>query len=296
MLNELLGPLSPRQAVSPLLPRIFYWFSRSPGVPGISPPNPPRSSSPPRPHRPPSGGGGGGMEAGVEEFAIGVVISAKTTLGEEFEGQIVAFDRPSNLLVIHILPKSLLSQEGVGRAERGERRNVRVLKANYIQEFSVVSKGDDPLDPAGCVLDLDAIYAREEAALRCVNHCDLGLICRFGLAYGANQLSMCAINPLLLKLCFPVGPGSFSWQAEIEAERIGVGVTPEAQSIFDALSKTLPVQWDKTDIVVMKEVRVRSPYLPENVSGGTAAANERVKKVIDFERKRLNARVPGQFS
>uniref|UniRef100_M8BN98 AD domain-containing protein n=1 Tax=Aegilops tauschii TaxID=37682 RepID=M8BN98_AEGTA len=68
-------------------------------------------------------------------------------------------------------------------------------------------------------------------------------------------------------------------QAEIEAERIGVGVTPEAQRLFDALSKTLPVHWDKTDIVVMKEVRVCSPYLPENVSGGTSAANERVKKV-----------------
>lgn len=45
------------------------------------------------------------MEVGGEEFAVGVVISAKTTLGEEFEGQIVSFDRPSNLLVIHILPK-----------------------------------------------------------------------------------------------------------------------------------------------------------------------------------------------
>ncbi|EEC73981.1 hypothetical protein OsI_08889 [Oryza sativa Indica Group] len=192
------------------------------------------------------------MEGGGEEFAIGVLISVKTTLGEEFEGQIVSFDRPTNLLVIHILSKSLpiRSQEGVGRAERGERRNVRVLKANYIREFSVVGKADDPLDPAGCVLDLAAIHAREEAALR---------------------------------------------QAEIEAERIGVGVTPEAQSIFDALSKTLPVQWDKTDIVVMKEVRVCNPYLPENVSGGTSAANERVKKVLDFERKRLHVRVPGQF-
>lgn len=32
--------------------------------------------------------------------------------------------------------------------------------------------------------------------------------------------------------------------------------------------------------MVMNEVRVSSPYLPENVSGGTSAANERVKKVV----------------
>ncbi|KAG0473408.1 hypothetical protein HPP92_015265 [Vanilla planifolia] len=81
-------------------------------------------------------------------------------------------------------------------------------------------------------------------------------------------------------------------QAEIEAERIGVGVTTVAQSIFDALSKTLPVRWDKTSIVVMDEVRVGSPYLPENVNGGTPAANERVKKVLELERKRLQARSP----
>uniref|UniRef100_A0A453PKR3 LSM12 LSM domain-containing protein n=1 Tax=Aegilops tauschii subsp. strangulata TaxID=200361 RepID=A0A453PKR3_AEGTS len=61
-------------------------------------------TAPLRPHPghllPPTAAGGV-MEVGGEEFAVGVVISAKTTLGEEFEGQIVSFDRPSNLLVIH---------------------------------------------------------------------------------------------------------------------------------------------------------------------------------------------------
>ncbi|XP_073010252.1 uncharacterized protein [Typha latifolia] len=174
-----------------------------------------------------------------EEFAIGCLLSIRTTLGDEFDGQIITFDRASNIVVI---------QEGTSKA--GSRKNIRLIKANYIKDFTVLGRGEDPLDPKKCFVDLGGVQAREEAALR---------------------------------------------QAEIEAERIGVGVTAKAQSIFDALSKTLPVRWDKTDIVVMNEVRVCSPYLPENVNGGTPAANDRVKKVLDFERKRLQARAPGQF-
>ncbi|KAL5064560.1 hypothetical protein RYX36_026297, partial [Vicia faba] len=75
------------------------------------------------------------------------------------------------------------------------------------------------------------------------------------------------------------------------AERIGVGVSSEAHIIFDALSKTLPVHWDKTVIVVMNEVRVSSPYHSECVIDGTPAANDRVKKVLEFEIKRLQLRV-----
>ncbi|XP_073118119.1 uncharacterized protein [Elaeis guineensis] len=177
--------------------------------------------------------------ANGEEMAVGCILAIKTTLGDEFEGQIVTYDRPSNILVL---------QEGTTKP--GARRNLRLLKANYIKDFTLLGRGEDPLDPKKCFIDLAAIQAREDAAMR---------------------------------------------QAEIEAERIGVGVTAEAQSIFDALSKTLPVHWDKTVIVVMNEVRVCSPYLPDNVSGGTPAANERVKKVLEFERKRLQARSPGQF-
>lgn len=44
----------------------------------------------------------------------------------------------------------------------------------------------------------------------------------------------------------------------------------------------LPVQWENSDILVMKEVRVRSPYLSDCVFGGTDAANNRVKKVVSF--------------
>uniref|UniRef100_A0A7I4FCC5 AD domain-containing protein n=1 Tax=Physcomitrium patens TaxID=3218 RepID=A0A7I4FCC5_PHYPA len=69
-------------------------------------------------------------------------------------------------------------------------------------------------------------------------------------------------------------------QAEAEAERIGVGVSTEAQDIFDALSKTLPCRWDKTTILVMNDVFVKHPYIPESVIGGAPAANERVRKVV----------------
>ncbi|RDY12497.1 Protein LSM12-like protein, partial [Mucuna pruriens] len=179
---------------------------------------------------------GGNNNNNPEELAVGCLLSIRTTLGDEFEGQVVTFDRPSNILVLQEASKP------------GPRRNIRLLKANYIKDFTFLGQAEDPLDPNNCYLDLTALQAREEVAIR---------------------------------------------QAEADAERIGVGVTSEAQGIFDALSKTLPVRWDKTVIVVMNEVRVSSPYHPESVVGGTPAANERVKKVLEFERKRLQLRGSG---
>lgn len=180
-----------------------------------------------------------------EEFAVGCLLSIKTTLGDEFEGQVLTFDRYSNILV---LQEGLKSSVGSGGGT--SRRNIRLLKANYIKEFSFLGQPEeDPLDINKCFLDLNTLQSKEHSAIR---------------------------------------------QAEIDSERIGVGVTAEAQSIFDALSKTLPVRWDKTVIVVMNEVRVSSPYISESVTGGTPAANERVRKVLELERKRLQNRGAGQ--
>uniref|UniRef100_K7MRV3 AD domain-containing protein n=1 Tax=Glycine max TaxID=3847 RepID=K7MRV3_SOYBN len=155
------------------------------------------------------GGNNSSSNNNPEELAVGCLLSIRTTLGDEFEGQVVTFDRPSNILVLQEPSKP------------SPRRNLRLLKANYIKDFTFLGHAQDPLDPNTCFLDLTALQQREDVAVR------------------------------------------------------------------------LPVRWDKTVIVVMNEVRVSSPYHSESVVGGTPAANDRVKKVLDFERKRLQLRSSG---
>ncbi|KAI8802804.1 anticodon-binding domain-containing protein, partial [Cladochytrium replicatum] len=77
--------------------------------------------------------------------------------------------------------------------------------------------------------------------------------------------------------------------------KVGVGVTDEAQDIFDALSKTLPTSWRADKIVVLDEVIISSPYLPENCSlidskksnGHHDTPLQRVRMILDGERRRL---------
>ncbi|CAG8593564.1 5710_t:CDS:2 [Ambispora leptoticha] len=73
--------------------------------------------------------------------------------------------------------------------------------------------------------------------------------------------------------------------------RIGVGVTVEAQEIFDALSKTLPVRWAEEKIVVLDEVVINPPYDLENCKANSSASGSlaRVKKVLEGEKKRLSS-------
>jgi len=89
-----------------------------------------------------------------DEFAVGCFLSIRTTLGDEFEGQVVTFDRDSNYLVL---------QEG---SKHGPRRNIRLLKADYIKDFTYLGQGQDPLDPNHCLLDINALQSREELAIR----------------------------------------------------------------------------------------------------------------------------------
>jgi len=79
-----------------------------------------------------------------------------------------------------------------------------------------------------------------------------------------------------------------AWKQELG--RIGVGVTPEGQRIFDALYKTMPCRWRDQTILVFEDqfsVQIPPPYSLESVSGTDESSVLRVKKVLEGEKRKL---------
>lgn len=78
-------------------------------------------------------------------------------------------------------------------------------------------------------------------------------------------------------------------QAEVDASRVGVGVTKEAQAIFDAIVKTMPCVWRGRTIVVLDCVQIDDPYTPDSCASheDQRSTRERVKTVLRNERDRL---------
>eukprot|EP01117_Protostelium_nocturnum_P005609 TRINITY_DN2022_c2_g1_i4.p1 TRINITY_DN2022_c2_g1~~TRINITY_DN2022_c2_g1_i4.p1 ORF type:complete len:179 (-),score=26.09 TRINITY_DN2022_c2_g1_i4:273-809(-) len=79
-------------------------------------------------------------------------------------------------------------------------------------------------------------------------------------------------------------------QTREEVARIGVGVSKEAQDIFNALSKTLPCRWHTDTIVVLDEVLIKNPYGVENCQGSNSYMLERVKKVLEGEKRKIQSK------
>ncbi|ETV92748.1 hypothetical protein H310_12979 [Aphanomyces invadans] len=74
--------------------------------------------------------------------------------------------------------------------------------------------------------------------------------------------------------------------AEKALASIGKNVSPFGQSIFDALSKTMPCHWEGQHIRVM-EVVIHPPYDSKNCSSSDQVMLDRIKKILDALHRKL---------
>jgi len=74
-----------------------------------------------------------------------------------------------------------------------------------------------------------------------------------------------------------------------EASRVNMGVSNDAQELFNALGKTLPCRWEGETMVIFDTVRISPPYDSDScrASSGNSSSLAHVLKVLDGERKRL---------
>lgn len=163
---------------------------------------------------------------------IGCELQLQTCLGEEIIGEVAAYDKPSNILV--------LTQPG----SFPDHHNLIILRTNYIKTIKYAKRLRSTHN--GQDIDFQKLIERNAKAVAAM---------------------------------------------QTEFAKIGIGVSAEAQQIYDALQKTLPCKWDGKKIVVLQEVVIDEPY-NSGACGGLSShpdANllQRVKQVLDEERKRL---------
>ena len=76
--------------------------------------------------------------------------------------------------------------------------------------------------------------------------------------------------------------------AEKEKSKIGVGVTAEAQHIFNSLTKMdLACKWEGTTIIVADIIRIDSPYTVESCNGRNDSSLAWVKRILEREKQKI---------
>ncbi|KAI8353934.1 anticodon-binding domain-containing protein [Mortierella sp. GBAus27b] len=222
------------------------------------------------------------------DWIVGLNVKVVTVADEVFEGQVYAYDTVLNCLALQcplVKPATASSSTNashnspsLGSSNTNGPRpkyDFRILKINYIKEVT-------PLPSTGAT-DADTKTKSTNSAAPVSSDKDPKDNTRNVYATAIPTVGYVQMEKIQQREQQVVK------EAQVAAARIGVGVSTIGQTIFDALSKTLPCRWAGESIVVMDEVIISSPYEPDNCKANSSASNTlaRVKKVLDGERKRL---------
>ncbi|KAK5575426.1 hypothetical protein RB653_006559 [Dictyostelium firmibasis] len=194
-------------------------------------------------------------------WIVGLKVRIKTTSDEQFEGEVFNYDPITACIII-------LSDESTA-AVVTQKRTVRIILESSIKEIKSLSL------PTSITTTPTITSPTTNKQNNHNNHHQNNI---------SNDLSLPSLNvQLIIKKQDEV-----IRKATQKAMKIGVGVTPEAQEIFNSISKTLPCDWSGENIIVLNEVKISSPYNIENCTGPENSKSiERVKKVLEAERKKL---------
>ncbi|KAK9369715.1 anticodon-binding domain-containing protein [Lipomyces kononenkoae] len=188
------------------------------------------------------------------DWVLGLKVKIVTTLDDVIVGRVYAYCTLTNTLTV--------ADDDAPVGGKPDLTNYRILKISFIKDLAVLEK-----KPEDTTED-DAALATSRNA-------------------GPFVKATPHIGPVNINTAIQKVNSAARAAGQVLAQR-GVGVTQDAQDLFDALAKTLPVRWLDKCILVLEEVKIDPPYTPESCSAKSdSPALARVKKVVDGERRRL---------
>ncbi|KAK9447261.1 anticodon-binding domain-containing protein [Limtongia smithiae] len=201
---------------------------------------------------------------GSSEWVIGLKVRVTTTLDNVIVGRVFAYCGITNSLAVieegEDTTAAAVNASGRKGSVNASVRSFRIIKTSFIKDIAVLERpvASDDAEPGPASGNA---FAKAQPAIGPVN---LG-----GVAHKLEVASRAA--------------------GQVAASK-GVGVSKEAQELFDAVSKTLPSRWAGKAIVVLDEVTIEPPYTPESCRARPdSQALAHVRKVVDRERKRLDS-------
>jgi len=206
------------------------------------------------------------------EWMLGLSIRVKTSTDDEYEGQIYAYDPKLNCVVLQC-PSAI--PPGVN-SSGSQKYDFRILKINFLKDVIQLPNRKSSAD-------INANINSSTNSLQSTN----------GQSSTNNNVFSTIVPSVGHVQMDRIQAKEIQSVKDTQAAlaRIGVGVTQEAQDIFDAMSKTLPCRWHKESIIVLDEVIINPPYDIDNCkTSKTVGSTEllaRVRKVLEGEKRRL---------
>eukprot|EP00123_Amoebidium_parasiticum_P000790 comp11694_c0_seq1/m.6240 comp11694_c0_seq1/g.6240 ORF comp11694_c0_seq1/g.6240 comp11694_c0_seq1/m.6240 type:complete len:191 (-) comp11694_c0_seq1:626-1198(-) len=76
-------------------------------------------------------------------------------------------------------------------------------------------------------------------------------------------------------------------ESKVAASKLNPNASPDAQALFNRISRTHPCRWHGINMVVLESVVIQEPYKPENVHSEDKVVQARIQKVVEIERSKL---------